>query len=1342
MCPTRPAAVYKTFPAQRTEELQFSSRTPLYRIVADVLHALNMPASLPRGSRMADRFTIESLVHEGTQTAVYHAHDAVGDVDVALKLYSATSSVERIAQEIAILERVRCDKVVALLAHGRLPNGMPYLALQWIPGEDLAARLLRQPLSPAESLTVLHHTALALAELHSRDVVHLDIKPANILLRDGAIDSVVLADLGIARVAKASDRPAAPLDSLLLGTVNFIAPERARGDGCITPSADIFSLGCVLFECLTGKPPFAAETPNGVLARLLFDDPPTPRAQNTPLPSPVVTLLHAMLAKDPRQRPQQAMELLGRLASLDDAVLQDRAGAPSGGALTTVEQHLVTVIAAQHVTNSDVGDGTTREERLTAVRQLLSPFGARLEELAADTLVMTLRQGSAHEARDQAEQAARGALLLHDQFPHAHIAVVTGKKTSQARLQTGPTVDRALLLLSQWDSMRDGPSGEAPALLLDEVTAGLVETVLDVRGLDSGALAIFPEQPRTDRTRPLLGKPTPFIGRDHDIAALESTLASCVGEPMSRLVLICAEAGYGKSRLRHEFLQRIQRRSAPLTLMFGRADLMGLGAPFLLAASAVRSLCGLSETAPPDQQRAQLVAYVGTVVAAPHVERVAAFLGELVGTPFPISYCAQLAAAQQDPRTMNAQVTAAWLDLLGGELTRRPVLLVMEDIHWADALSIGLVQAALREFATRPFMALLLGRPEFEELFPSICAERSVWMMRLGKLSQRACDRLVRHMLAERGASDALVAQIAQQSAGCPLLLEELIRATASRQADPAMQTILALLHARLMQLSPEQRRVLRAASIFGEHFEFAGVQALLGEKDDAGAIQDQLEGLVANEFLERGRGEPERAAQRYSFRHELLRDAAYELLTASDQQLGHRLAAQYLAEGAHPEPRVLFEHYRRGGLLPQAAAQALIAAERALASSDLAGALETAQLGIDCGALGQLAGELRAIKTQAHFWRDEWEAALGLGPDVVSQLAAGSEAWCRTLAVLLPTTSLSGRAEIFMALGRRLTETDPQPAARPAYMQALSYLAISACLVGQRQMAEGILQIMQATVSVTDGVQRLLGLGLQCFAELVHARNFGRDAWRNYQLAAQATRLTTETGDYRTLLFVKGYLGISLAELGQHTQVDEIFEDALALAGRLQVPLLRLHVQVQQHRAMLMRQAGPLQGPWPAQLTAVAESSAHNALLGGQAQVNLAVLRNKQGLLAEALAAARQGMDLLNGIPTEYQRALANYVLALALLGRGDEAQPWLDRAIALLAEQPGGYAEPILHATLVSALSLLGHREKAARQLQAAMAVLTEWLASLPDEAARARFADIEYVRRLLQLARSSQG
>ena len=245
-----------------------------------------------------------------------------------------------------------------------------------------------------------------------------------------------------------------------------------------------------------------------------------------------------------------------------------------------------------------------------------------------------------------------------------------------------------------------------------------------------------------------------------------------------------------------------------------------------------------------------------------------------------------------------------------------------------------------------------------------------------------------------------------------------------------------------------------------------------------------------------------------------------------------------------------------------------------------------------------------------------------------------------------------------------------------------------------------------------------------------------------DYQLAAQATRLTTETGDYRTLLFVKGYLGISLAELGQHTQVDEIFEDALALAGRLQVPLLRLHVQVQQHRAMLMRQAGPLQGPWPAQLTAVAESSAHNALLGGQAQVNLAVLRNKQGLLAEALAAARQGMDLLNGIPTEYQRALANYVLALALLGRGDEAQPWLDRAIALLAEQPGGYAEPILHATLVSALSLLGHREKAARQLQAAMAVLTEWLASLPDEAARARFADIEYVRRLLQLARSSQG
>jgi serine/threonine protein kinase len=151
-------------------------------------------------------------------------------------------------------------------------EGQPYLAMEWLTGEDLAKRLARGALSLADSLTVLRRTASALAVAHQRGIVHRDLKPSNLFLRDGEVDRVTILDFGIARRREASH--AITGTGGIIGAPAYMAPEQARGERDLTPAVDIFSLGCVLFECLTGERPFVAERVVAVLAMIIFSEPP------------------------------------------------------------------------------------------------------------------------------------------------------------------------------------------------------------------------------------------------------------------------------------------------------------------------------------------------------------------------------------------------------------------------------------------------------------------------------------------------------------------------------------------------------------------------------------------------------------------------------------------------------------------------------------------------------------------------------------------------------------------------------------------------------------------------------------------------------------------------------------------------------------------------------------------------------------------------------------------------------------------------------------------------------------------------------------------------------------
>jgi tetratricopeptide (TPR) repeat protein len=400
-----------------------------------------------------------------------------------------------------------------------------------------------------------------------------------------------------------------------------------------------------------------------------------------------------------------------------------------------------------------------------------------------------------------------------------------------------------------------------------------------------------------------------------------------MGEPAARAVLVTSPAGVGKSRLRHELVQQIRARGS-VEIWIARGELLRAGAPFGMIAPLIRRAAHLFEGEPVEARRHKLLARVARNVAAADRLRVAEFLGEIVGAQFPGDGRAQLQAARQDPRLLDDQMRRAWVDFVRAETAAQPLVMVLEDLHWGDAKSTEYVDTALRLMRDRPLMVLALARPEVHDRLPKLWHERAVQEIRLHELSQRASERLARDVLGER-ATPGTMARIWERSVGNAFFLEELLRAVAEGQEGELPESVLAVVESRLDTLDIEDRRLLRAASIFGEVFWSGGLAALLPDVPDLGRRLASLEGAewIVPRPTGRFHGEAE-----YAFRHALAREAAYGTLTDDDRRLGHRLAGAWLDAAGEGDAVLLAEHYERGGETSKAVRWYLRAAERARA--------------------------------------------------------------------------------------------------------------------------------------------------------------------------------------------------------------------------------------------------------------------------------------------------------------------------------------------------------------------------------------------------------------------------
>jgi len=287
---------------------------------------------------LGDNYSLERELGGGGMSRVFLAEETSLGRKVVVKVLppdlAAAVNLERFRREIQLAAKLQHPHIVPVLAAG-VSDGLPYYTMPFIEGESLRAKIAHGgPLPVNEVVRILRDTLSALSYAHEHGIVHRDIKPDNILLTD---QHAVVADFGVAKALSAATNPGSSLTSLgvALGTPAYMAPEQAAADPTTDHRADIYAVGAVGYEMLTGQQVFSSRSPQAMLAAHAMEAPEPLQKRRASVPAPLASLIMRALEKYAADRPQTAREML---AELDAAVTPSGATTPHMGGLPPIKK--------------------------------------------------------------------------------------------------------------------------------------------------------------------------------------------------------------------------------------------------------------------------------------------------------------------------------------------------------------------------------------------------------------------------------------------------------------------------------------------------------------------------------------------------------------------------------------------------------------------------------------------------------------------------------------------------------------------------------------------------------------------------------------------------------------------------------------------------------------------------------------------------------------------------------------------------------------------------------------------------------------------------------------------
>jgi eukaryotic-like serine/threonine-protein kinase len=518
-----------------------------------------------------------------------------------------------------------------------------------------------------------------------------------------------------------------------------------------------------------------------------------------------------------------------------------------------------------------------------------------------------------------------------------------------------------------------------------------------------------------------------------------------------------------------------------------------------------------------------------------HQARIIEFLGVMMGIPPLNGGSPALRTAKRDAQIMHEQMRRAFEDWLEAESIGQPILLLLEDLHWGDAATVRFVDGALKKLKDKAFLVVALARPEVHELFPKLWSERGTQEMKLQGLSKRATEKLIRQILSEK-ATPEVIAAIQEKSAGNAFFLEELIRAV-HHGKDQLPETILAMTSSRIEELSSEERKILRAASIFGETFWYEGLVRLLGGEDIPFDLSANLQMLVKREFIHVATDSF--SSQEYRFRHTLLRETAYASLTEVDRKLGHRLAAQWLVSNPGSEPAVLAEHLERAGLSNEAIRYYRDAAKDALQADDLSLVHSRYHRAIKCGASGEILAEFDTMIAESYAWQGDFLAAKKVFLEAQQKSTPQSVLWWKATGGLALTSIFSSDLKLLPIVMEQFESYIPSDEAGDVYVVAAARTVPPWLMLGQKARATFLWENIRKLTNKTPPLEP------DAHAWMIITRgsiSFWRDAnpWTAYADYQSAIHIFEEIGATRSASIAKYFPVPALRALGLLQEAEE----------------------------------------------------------------------------------------------------------------------------------------------------------------------------------------------------------
>lgn len=900
-------------------------------------------------------YHVERTLGRGGFGTVYQARDARGNF-VAIKQSRADvpESAVRLLREAEVLSAIKPPHVPALIEYGAFADGTHFLVMEFVGAPSLADHLLRRGAFPVlEGLAMATAMLRPLAAVHAHGYVHRDLKPENVLY-DAANDRAVLIDFGLSRADRGLPKDALgelTLEGTLVGTTDYMAPEQHEGRLDLDGAADVYAMGIMLFEMLTGRIPFFGPA---ALVREAHRSQRPPRLSTfAPAISPALEdIIHRCLAKSPGDRYPHAaalasaLEMVRRSASVVDQNPSRHADSPPSrrGVRSRFELRMVSVLSF-----TSPLDGI-------ALRRYLEPKGAQIVHMSRGRCVVAFGPGIDANPARRALLTAR-ALRAERHAQHIFIDV------KQVSVRLSPNGGYRIMAphLARGAHF---PETSAPH---DIVLSDAARTVLEATEISDVVSPISPHSMNMTADGPPSGTPSSreiaLYGRDALLDAIVSAANHAAEDKRPTTTVVLAESGHGKSQIRRALSRHLQSKVPTAIILNVQAHAPTDGSGHGTMREFLLGALGLPASMSENTWLELLESRLGSATNPAAIAALALAIGWIApGEALGESEVARaLAGLEAAPGAIRMQLTAAAARALRRRAREAPLFILLDDAHFADDATMAILDHATRGDESAPIFVCALGRPMFAELHPTFGARAGHHQVHtVDPLDKVSASNLCRELLRPvENVPASAIDRIVERAQAIPLLMVELVRgikAAGLVRANPAgggyylatdemdrlseLPLIEWLVHRELDGLPEGARAHAQLAAVLGVEVtndELEGVHKRL----DRVGLGDEfpLDARIGSERLVAFGLFVRAGPDRYRFRHALLREAIARTVADDVRPSLHRAAMDHWRSVDLPGDSTvlakLAHHAARAGDKRLAEAASLSLAESARARHD-----------------------------------------------------------------------------------------------------------------------------------------------------------------------------------------------------------------------------------------------------------------------------------------------------------------------------------------------------------------------------------------------------------------------